>query len=154
MTLEANLLHRWVESHPQALTDCYHSLSSWCSLEFYPGLFIPSLSAFFSFFFFYFQMKFKIILSLRKPVTDILKRDLAWTCGHVPQGSWKTSYLNQVLNSDHLWRNADIIYSFKRVFCADQKVKEVESLLTTKCFPFIVVSVIFWQRLIYKASGP
>lgn len=108
----------------------------------------------FSFFFFYFQMKFKIILSLRKPVTDILKRDLSWTCGHVPQGSWKTSYLNQVLNSDHLWRNADIIYSFKRVFCADQKVKEVESLLTTKCFPFIVVSVIFWQRLIYKASGP
>lgn len=108
----------------------------------------------FSSFFFFSQMKFHIILSLRKPSNWLFKEEPFMDMRTWTPGELKNKSPEKNLNSVHLWRNADIIYFLKRLFCADQKVEEVESFLTTECFPFIVVSVISWQRLIYKASGP
>lgn len=150
VTLKVSSLYRREE-----LSHCYHTPSSQALQSFfYCYSFLPYLHFIFFFFFFFPQMKFHIILSLRKPSNWLFKEEPFMDMRTWTPGELKNKSPEKNLNSVHLRRNADIIYFLKRLFCADQKVEEVESFLTTECFPFIVVSVISWQRLIYKASGP
>lgn len=75
VTLKVNLLYRREELYLQPLTDCYHTLYSQDFLEFLLLLFIPSLSAFHFLLSFFSQLKFHIILSLRKSSNWLFKEE-------------------------------------------------------------------------------